>query len=419
MAKAPTQVSDRAMVLVPDSTRVKEVGFEGADHDIVVRYAILGIFMMMCVGALWLTKTISMPLVAGTMLGLVMGPVVDRLVRLGMPQTGAALLLSLAVFLIFIVIVALVAAPIAIWADQLPGLVSAMRAKLSGLFASIRQVEGMAGTLSPSSAPTVAVAEGSFVADIATNSTAFAGALLLFFATLFAYLGTRRHLKAKVLRFCLGRNARHSAGQFFEEIETRMAAYFGVVTLINISVGGVTWLIAWQAGLPLAAIWGVVAFVLNYVAFIGPVIVASLLFASGLIDSPSPWSAFWPAAAYYVVHLIEANVVTPTAIGKRLTLSPFLVLLSFIFWLWLWGPIGAILSTPILLLVTLAIELQASYRAAEAADIEAAIQPPKSYPERCGKVFTAFLGMRARLLRTFGCDFFLFSLRHLKQPQAF
>ncbi len=348
--------------------------FNSADHDVIVRYAILGIFAMMCVGALWLTKAISMPLVAGTMLGLVMGPIVDRAIRLGLPQTVAALILSLLAFLIFIIIVALVAAPIAIWADQLPSLAAAMRGKLSGLFASIRQVEGIAGTLSPSTAPTVAVAEGSFVADFAANSTAFAGGLLLFFATLFAYLGTRRHLKARVLRFCLGRNARQSAGHFFEQIEARMAAYFGVVTLINIGVGGITWFIAWQAGLPLAAIWGVVAFVLNYVAFIGPVIVAALLFASGLIDNPSPWTALWPAAAYYAFHLIEANVVTPTAVGRRLTLSPFLVLLSFIFWLWLWGPIGAILSTPILLLLTLAIEVQASYRAAEAANTEATIQ---------------------------------------------
>jgi predicted PurR-regulated permease PerM len=347
-----------------------EPHFDSADHDLIVRYAILGIFSMMCIGALWVTKAISMPLVAGTMLGIVLGPLVDRMMRLGIPQTVAAGLLFFAVLVIFLVIAALITAPIAIWADQLPELVSVLRAKLSGVLASIRQVEGIAGALSSSTAPKIAVAEGSAFADIAANSTAFAGGLLLFFATLLAYLGTRRHLKARVLRLCLGRNARHSAGQFFEAVEARMAVYFGVVTLINIGVGIATWLIAWQAGLPLAGIWGIVAFVLNYVAFIGPAIMAALLFAAGLIDNPSLWSAAWPAFAYYVVHLIEGNVLTPTAVGRRLTLSPFLVLVSFIFWLWLWGPIGAILSTPILLLVTLAIEVQASYRAAEAADVE-------------------------------------------------
>jgi predicted PurR-regulated permease PerM len=341
------------------------------DHDFIVRYAILGIFLMMCVGSLWVTKVISMPLVAGTMLGIVLGPLAERLTRLGIPQTAAVILLAFAVLLIFFVIVGLVAAPIALWADQLPGLVSALHAKLSGVLTSIRQIEGIAGSFSTSSSPTVKVADGSAVVGIAANSSAFAGGLLLFFATLFAYLGTRRHLKAQVLRLCLGRNARHSAGQFFEEIESRMAAYFGIVTLVNIGIGVIAWLIAWQAGLPLAAIWGVAAFVLNYVAFIGPIIMTALLFAAGLIDNPSPWTAAWPAAAFYAIHLIEANVVTPTAIGRRLTLSPFLVLVSFIFWLWLWGPIGAILSTPILLLATLAIEIQTAYRTAEVADAEA------------------------------------------------
>jgi predicted PurR-regulated permease PerM len=365
----------------PQAEPISESHDDTADHDLIVRYAILGIFVMMSIGALWVTKSISMPLVAGTMLGIVLGPLVDRMMRLGVPQTAAAVLLSCVVLAIFVVIAALITAPIAIWADQLPGLISALRAKLSGVLASIRQVEGIAGSLSPSTAPKVAVAEGSAFSDIAANSTAFAGGLLLFFATLFAYLGTRRHLKARVLRLCLGRNARHSAGQFFEAVESRMAAYFGVVTLINVAVGIVTWLIAWQAGLPLAGIWGIVAFVLNYVSFIGPVIVTALLFAAGLIDNPSLWSAAWPAIAYYVMHLIEGNVVTPTAIGRRLTLSPFLVLVSFIFWLWLWGPIGAILSTPILLLITLAVEVQASYRAAEAADVEAAVQTEAEVPD--------------------------------------
>ncbi len=367
-----------------------------ADHDLIVRYAIVGIFLMMSVGALWVTKTISMPLFAGTMLGIVLGPLVDRLMRIGIPQTTAAVILTCAVLAVLLVIAALIAAPVAIWADQLPGFLSALRAKLSGVLASVRQIEGIAESLSTSTAPTVTVADGSAVAGIAANSSAVAGGLLLFFAALFAYLGTRRHLKALVLRLCLGRNARHSAGQFFEEIEARMAAYFGIVTLINIGVGVVTWLIAWQAGLPLAGIWGVAAFVLNYVAFIGPIVMTALLFAAGLIDNPSLWTAAWPAALYYAIHLVEGNVVTPTAVGRSLTLSPFLVLVSFIFWLWLWGPIGAILSTPILLLGTLAVEVQAAYRAAEAADADAVPQPSGDATAAISSADAAAVGNKPR-----------------------
>ena len=75
----------------------------------------------------------------------------------------------------------------------------------------------------------------------------------------------------------------------------------------------------------------------------------AMLLAGALLDAPSILAALWPAAAYYVLHLIEGNAVTPVFVGSRLTISPFLVFIAFIFWLWLWGPVGAVLSTPIVI----------------------------------------------------------------------
>ncbi|MDP3318500.1 MAG: AI-2E family transporter, partial [Bosea sp. (in: a-proteobacteria)] len=167
-------------------------------------------------------------------------------------------------------------------------------------------------------------------------------------------------------RLCLGRGARKSAGVFFQEIETRVARYFGLVTLINLGMGVLTMGIAWLAGLPYPIFWGALAFVLNYLAFIGPIIVTAMLFAGALVDAPVVLAAVWPAAAYFVIHLIEGNAVTPVFVGSRLTVSPFLVFIGFIFWLWLWGPVGAVLSTPILLVAMVAQEEFARYRASQA-----------------------------------------------------
>jgi predicted PurR-regulated permease PerM len=340
--------------------------WDDADHDMIARYAVVGIFTMMAVGALWHAKVIAMPLVAGSLLGVVLGPLVDRLVRFGVPQTVAAAMLLLGVFSVALAIMALIAAPIALWADQLPGMAQLVRKKLAVLLGYLQQVEGLAGAISSGGAPKVSVEGSSIVADVAAGSSTIASGLLLFFATVFAYLATRRHLKARVLRLCLGRAARQSAGNFFEEIERRMAAYFGTLTLVNIGMGAVAGVIAWAFGIPFAIVWGVVAFVLNYVPIIGPVMMTGLLFAAGLLDDSPAWTAAAPAAIYFCAHLIEANVVTPMAVGRRLTLSPFMVLISFVFWLWLWGPAGAILSTPILLFGSLAIEVLGSYREAVA-----------------------------------------------------
>lgn len=151
----------------------------------------------------------------------------------------------------------------------------------------------------------------------------------------------------------------------------RAAHYFGLVTIINLGMGLVTMAIAWAAGLPYPVFWGALAFMLNYLAFIGPIIVTVLIFAAGLLTAPQTLTAIWPAAAYFVVHLIEGNAVTPIFVGRRLTISPFLVFISFIFWLWLWGPIGAVLSTPILLVAIVAREEFVKYRLAEAVPAEA------------------------------------------------
>jgi predicted PurR-regulated permease PerM len=127
--------------------------------------------------------------------------------------------------------------------------------------------------------------------------------------------------------------------------------------------------------------WGVGAFVFNYIAFIGPVIMTALMVGAGLMTDGPFLTMFWPAAAYFVVHLLEGNIVTPIAVGRRLTVSPFLVFVSFIFWLWLWGPLGAILSTPILLVITVATEVVIAYRKAPdetpdvaVAKVEAAVE---------------------------------------------
>ncbi len=137
------------------------------------------------------------------------------------------------------------------------------------------------------------------------------------------------------------------------------------MTVINLGMGVVTAIIAWLAGMPYPVFWGALAFVMNYLAFIGPFIVTVTMFAGALLEAPTLLAAIAPAAAYFIVHLIEGNAVTPVFVGRSLTVSPFLVFIGFIFWLWLWGPVGAVLSTPILLVAMVAQEEFAAYRQAQ------------------------------------------------------
>lgn len=340
------------------------------EHDVIVRYATVGIFVILATASLALTKAVAMPVLAGVIVGLVLGPLVDWLVRYGAPQHAASALVVLLFIGLLFGAVAILAVPVAGWTDQAPAMMAALQAKLAGVFAFMAEFKHGMASITGKGAE-LSVSQGNPLFDIAMTSSTAAGGLLVFFATVYFWLATRRHLKARVLRLCLGRDARRSAGSFFEEIEARVARYFALVTVINLGMGCLTMAIAWLAGLPFPVFWGALAFLLNYLAFIGPIIVAVLLLAGALLDAPSVLAALWPAAAYYILHLVEGNAVTPVFVGNRLTISPFLVFIAFIFWLWLWGPIGAVLSTPIVIVAMVAQEEFARYRREKAkADAE-------------------------------------------------
>jgi len=342
------------------------------EHDLILRYAILGIFVILAMASLALTRGIAMPITAGVIFGLVLGPLVDWLVRSGVPQHAAAALVVLLFLSLLFGAIGVLAVPVAGWSDQAPAMLAALQTKLAGIFAFMDEFRRGIGSLTGRGAE-LSVSQGNPLFDIALTSSTAAGGMLVFVATVYFWLATRRHLKARVLRLCLGGEARRSAGSFFDKIEARVARYFALVTVINLGMGFLTMLIALLAGLPFPVFWGALAFLLNYLAFIGPIVVAVLLLAGSLLDSPSALAALWPAAAYYGLHLVEGNAVTPVFVGHRLTISPFLVFIAFIFWLWLWGPIGAVLSTPIVIVGVVAQEEFARYHREKAkAEMESA-----------------------------------------------
>lgn len=360
----------------PESSDEAHQDVTPQEHDLIVRYAIIGIFVILATTTLSLTKVIALPVTAGVIFGLVLGPLVDWLVRRNVPQHLAAAIVVLLGLAVLLAAVTVLAVPIAGWSDQAPAMMAALKSKLAGVFAFMDEFKRAAAALTGKSGAELNVSQGNPLLDIAMSSSAAAGGLLIFVATVYFWLATRRHLKARALRLCLGRGARKSAGAFFEEIEARVARYFGLVTLINLGMGLLTMTIAWMAGLPYPVFWGALAFMLNYLAFIGPIIVTVTIFAGALLNAPSLAAALAPAAAYFVLHLIEGNAVTPVFVGRRLTVSPFLVFIGFIFWLWLWGPVGAVLSTPILLVAMVAQEEFARYRKAQAEEVDIEEQVP-------------------------------------------
>jgi hypothetical protein len=133
-----------------------------------------------------------------------------------------------------------------------------------------------------------------------------------------------------------------------QQIESDVSAYLATITIMNAAMGIAVALAMWLTGVGDPILWGTVAFLLNYVPILGTALGVLIFLLAGLLTHDTLWQAFLPAGLYFGFHLIEGETVTPMLLARRFTLNPVLVIISLVFWFWMWGVPGAILSMPML-----------------------------------------------------------------------
>jgi predicted PurR-regulated permease PerM len=131
------------------------------------------------------------------------------------------------------------------------------------------------------------------------------------------------------------------------QIEHDISAYLVTITIMNAAVGVVMALGVWLTGVGDPILWGTVAFLLNYVPILGTALGVLIFLLAGLLTIDTLWQALLPAGLYLGLHLIEGETLTPMLLARRVTLNP-VVVMSLVFWFWMWGIPGAILSVPML-----------------------------------------------------------------------
>ena len=132
------------------------------------------------------------------------------------------------------------------------------------------------------------------------------------------------------------------AVEISHEIQQNISNYLFSVSLINIGLGLIVSGGLYFMGVPNAAMWGMLVAVLNFVPYFGPVAGVILLAAVGLLTFDTLWKGLLPPAWYLLLHLLEANLITPVLLGRRFTLNPVVIFVSLIFWTWLWGVPGSL-----------------------------------------------------------------------------
>lgn len=300
-----------------------------------------------------------LPVAVALVISMMLTPSLEWLERRRVPS-GLAAFMVLTMFLAVAnaVIVAIVI-PATQWFTLVPTRIGHIRANLKPLldgFKSLRtlsdQVTGILSNTSASGSRRVVVEAPSSAVDFLAQSAPAVFFQLVFTALLiYFFLATYTRMREQAIRNRTSLSGSLRIARIIRDTVASTSAYLMTVTRINLAIGVITAFITWMFGMPTPLMWGGLAAILNFIPYIGPAGMAGLLAFGGLIYFDHTLEALIPAGAYVLVHVIEANVVTPALVGKRLTINPLAILLTLSFWGWVWGTAGALISVPLLIIV--------------------------------------------------------------------
>lgn len=319
----------------------------------------MGLVFLACIAALVTLKVgqvILAPVLLAITIGLMFGPLADRLEGFGIPpalSAGVVVLLLIAVIATGIMVFAV---PLSEWIGQVPGIwdklkgqLMSLKEPLAALSALQDQIRNLIGG---SNAMSVQVESGSTLTDIAFLAPAIGAQVLIFLASLYFYIATREHIRVSVLSLCVSRRMRWRTAHVFRDVEQRVSRFLVSVTVINLCVGLAVSIVMWLIGMPSPILWGAMAAVLNYIPYVGQGTMAVVLLFVGFGTQDGLQANLTPVALYLAINFMEGQIITPHLIGRTLTLNPFLIFLSISFWLWIWGPVGGLVAVPSLLILT-------------------------------------------------------------------
>jgi len=300
-----------------------------------------------------------LPLTAAVVIAIALVPVLEWLERRGVPS-GLAAFLSLAAFLALInAALAIIVVPATGWFTRLPESIPRIQSNLAPLidfYSTLQRFvdRTLASVASGSEATAQAMAATAptSVVDYFI-SAAPSAAIQLFFAVLvvFFFLAGWTRLRKGTIRRRGSFDGAMQTARVIQNVVDATADYLATITAINAILGLIVSLLLWALGMPSPFMWGGVVAICNFVPYLGPIVAAILLALGGLMTFDAVGFALLPALLFIGVHLVEANLITPLVLGRRLTINPLLILVSLSFWGWVWGTPGALLAVPLLLIL--------------------------------------------------------------------
>ena len=317
----------------------------------IVFIGFLGLLFALHVGQVFLA-----PVTLAIVIGLMFGPVADRVERFGVPPALSAGVVVLMLVGVIAAGVTLFAVPLSEWVARAPMIWNKLQLQLQDLQGPLQAISAfqaqLSSVLGSDSAMAVTVEDGGQVLGMAMMAPAIMAQVLIFLASLYFFVATRDHIRISVLSLCVSRRMRWRTAHVFRDVEQKVSRFLLSITFINACVGCAVSLAMWAIGMPSPILWGAMAAVLNYIPYVGQGVMILVLLAVGLGTQTGLENILLPVGCYVAINFVEGQIVTPHFIGRTMTLNPFIIFLSITFWLWAWGPVGGLVAVPTLLIAT-------------------------------------------------------------------
>jgi predicted PurR-regulated permease PerM len=301
--------------------------------------------------ALRLAQGIFAPLLTGLVLGIVCAPLADLVERTGLPRTFASLLILGFLVMLTVGLFLAIGPTINQAARSAPDIWREVTFLLEDIRSTLAGMEDLQDSVSEALGDQNGAGNGGDgseqvsipgVFDALALAPSVAAALLVFAGSFYFFLLSRESLYGQIEASVLPWDR-----VMLERAEKRVSRYFLTITMINAAFGTLIWIVMTVVGLPQPVLWGLAAFLLNFVLYLGPAALAAAFLIAGIIAFEGVMSVV-PALLYVFMNMTEGQFVTPALVGRQMKVNPLLVFISLIFWLWLWGPIGGIVAIPVL-----------------------------------------------------------------------
>ncbi|KMS58125.1 MULTISPECIES: AI-2E family transporter [Sphingobium] len=300
-----------------------------------------------------------LPLTAALVIAIALVPLLEWMERRGLPSGLAALIAMIGFLVVANTALVLIVVPATDWFRILPQRLPQIQANLAPLidfYANLQrfvdETVRMIATGPVAAAQTAAVdAPRSLLQFAATSAPSAIIQMVFALLIIYFFLAGWTRLRRRTINSRGSFDGAMAVARVIQNMVDATSAYVITIATINLCLGGAVAFALWLIGMPSPLMWGGIVALLNFIPYFGPMLAAVLLGLGGLMVFDDVYVALLPAGLQVGFHLVEANVVTPMLLGRRLTMNPLLILVSLAFWGWVWGTPGALLGVPLLIII--------------------------------------------------------------------